>query len=299
MISTRLNFAFFLGSLIAALPARADIGLALRFGDVILEDVKPNRIYDLRDVAHVPFGVENHGDADADIIVEFVRPPKNELSKDYEQIPDPSWFKAIPSKMRIGAHQIGYFDIVLNTPDDETNKGRHFQVTAIARTTGQGMFDVGVENKIRFSFGPGPDSIAAEKKKKAMQHLDFDVTPQDMYLTGVAPGTPFDAKKEAKKTIRVANYSSDPLAVKMTIEKWNPNIPLPEGYEPLPDLTWLKLKDPTIKVAGEAIGLASVIVNIPNDEKLKGRHFAALIRTGLTSGFWLDAPVKIYIETKP
>src|SRR4051794_19169323 len=90
--------------------ARADIGLGMRFGDVILEGVQMGRTYDLREAAHVPFGVENKGDADADIVVEF-RKPTSGLAKDYEAIPDPSWMQALPAKMRIGAHSVGFFDL--------------------------------------------------------------------------------------------------------------------------------------------------------------------------------------------
>src|SRR4051794_38752563 len=121
-------------SIVALLSAqaRAVIGLGMRFGDVILEGVQMGRTYDLREAAHVPFGVENKGDADADIVVEF-RKPTTGLAKDYEAVPDPTWMQALPAKMRIGAHSVGYFDLLLTVPVEEKYKGHHYQVMVIGR----------------------------------------------------------------------------------------------------------------------------------------------------------------------
>jgi hypothetical protein len=278
--------------------ARADIGLGMRFGDVILEGVQMGRTYDLREAAHVPFGVENKGDADADIVVEF-RKPTSGLAKDYEAIPDPSWMQALPAKMRIGAHSVGFFDLLLTVPVDEKYKGHHYQVMVIGRTADQGTLNVAVENRVRFSIGPGPESLQAEKKKKAMQKLDFDVTPQQLFLGGVPVGKEYHARKDAKKSIRVANYSSEDLSVVLDPQKWDPSYPVPDGYTPIPDPKWLSMAKSTLTVEGEQIGLADLIVNIPDDAQWKGKRFAAMVKTGLSTGFWLDAPVKVLIETEP
>lgn len=282
-----------------AVPARCDIGLGMKFGDVILENVQMGRTYDLRDVAHVPCGVENKGDADEDVALEFARPRASYVSKDYEVIPDPSWFKAVPAKMRIAAHSIGYFDVLLNVPEDPKLKGRNFQVTVKAAIVGTGLLNVAVENRVRFSIGPGPESVQAEKKKKAMQQLDFDVTPSEVYVRELPVGHQYNVRKETKKSIRVANFSPDELAVVMSVEKWDPNYPLPEGYEPIPEPGWIRMERSTVTVAGDAIAQANLIVEIPDEAKWKGKRFAAMVKTGLTTGFWLDAPVKVYLETNP
>jgi hypothetical protein len=165
---------------------------------------------------------------------------------------------------------------------------------------GGGLFGVAVENRVRISVGsPGPENLKAEKKKKAMQQLDFDVTPQALHLIGVPVGREWDARKEARKTIRVANYAADPLQVRLSVEAWDQRFQMPEGYEALPDLSWLRLKSSTVTVAGSEIGQAQLSVKVPDDAKNKGKRWAAMIRTGLTTGFWLDAPVKVLIETSP
>ena len=285
--------------LAGASPGKAVVGLGARFGDVILENIQPGRAYDLRELAHVPFVVENHGDDPAEVEVRFRRPDKAKLSKDFEAIPDPGWFKAVPAKIVIGPHSQGYFDLLLTVPDEPGLKGKNFQVSAVAAMVGTGVFNVGIENRIRFSIGPGPESLQAEKKKKAMQQLDFDVTPSELYVNAVSVGQTYDVRKEARKSIRVANYSSDKLSVLMTVEKWDISYPLPEGYEPIPDASWIGLEKSTVTVTGDEIGQANLIVKVPDEAKWKGRRFAAMVRTGLTTGFWLDAPVRVYLETKP
>jgi hypothetical protein len=286
--------------LLAALSpgARAEIGLGARFGDVLLEGAETGRTYNLREAAHVPFGIENKGDSEADIVIEFAAPGKHSLAKDYEAIPDPSWFKAIPARMRIGPKSVGFFDLLLTIPDDKKLEGRHFQAVVKARMDGTELLAVAIENRVRISIGPGPESLKAEKKKKAMQQLDFDVTPQTLYVRDVPVGRKLDLRKEQKKTIRVANYASDPLSIVMTAGPWDPRVALPEGYEAIPDPAWLALKSSTITVAGSEIGQALLMNSVPGDAKYKGKKYAAMIRSGLSSGFWLDAPVKVLIETE-
>ncbi|MDP3541707.1 MAG: hypothetical protein Q8T11_04480 [Elusimicrobiota bacterium] len=295
----RTHLAAALIVLAAASPAWALIGLAMRFGDVILEGVQPGRTYSLREAARVPLGVENRGDAEAEVIIEFSKPRKGNYSKDYEPIPDPSWIKAVPDRMTLAAHSVGFFDLMLTVPDDPKLLKRHFQVMVKARSGGTGLLGVAVENRVRFSVGPGPQSIAAEKKQKAMQRLDFDVTPRELYLVDVPVGKAWDARKEVKKSIRVANYAADPLTVVMASDAWDERIPLPEGYAKIPDPAWIRLKTSTISVGTDEIVQASVVVLVPDKPENRGKRWASTIRTGLASGFWLDAPVKVFLETSP
>lgn len=280
-------------------PLQADIGLGARFGDVILEGVQPGRTYDLREATHVPFGVENRGDAEAEVIIEFLKTGKNKLAKDYEAAPDPSWFKAIPERLIIGPKAVGYFNLLLTVPDDPALKGKSYQVSIRARTVGEGMLQVSVDGRLRFSMGPGPDSLLAEKKKKAMQRLDFDITPRTLYLIDVPAGKTWDSRKEASKTIRVANYAPDPLTVNLIVDPWDAMVPMPEGYEKLPDLSWVRVQKSTLSVGTDEIGSATLVVSIPDEPQNRGKRWVATVRTALASGFWLDMPVKLHLETKP
>ncbi len=279
--------------------AQAKVGLAARFGDVILEGAKPGETYNLREVARIPFGVENTGDAPTDVVIEFESPRPSALAKDYEAIPDPTWFKAIPDRLSLPAKGRGFCDVLLTIPDDKALIGKNYQVLVIARSvsTGGSLYGVAIQNRMRVSIGPGPESLKEEKRKKAMQQLDFDVTPKALYLNEVPVGKAWDARKEAKKTIRVANYAPDKLELLLSPDKWDRRFPLPDGYDEIPDPSWLKMAKATVTVATEEIGLASLIVNVPDKPEHRGKKWAATVKTGLTTGFWLDSPVKVFVET--
>lgn len=281
--------------------ASAKVGLAARFGDVILEGAKPGRTYNLREAARVPFGVENRSDVEQEVLVEFERPRPATLSPGYEAASDLSWFKAVPERIKVAPRSLGFFDLLMTVPDDPGLAGKHLQVAVKVRTApgSGGMVGVAIENRLRVSIGPGPEAIKEEKKRKAMQQLDFDVSPQSLYLVGVPLGRPWDARKEARKSIRVANFAADPLTVTLKAEGWDSRVPLPQGYEPIPEPGWLTVRPSTVPVGPEEIASAGVVADIPDKPEHRGRRWAAVVRTGLATGFWLDAPVKVFVETEP
>lgn len=279
-------------------PAEAKIGLAARFGDVIVENAEIGRTYNLRETLRIPFGVENRSTVEVDVVVEITPPETTIIKEPYEAIPDPSWVRSIPDKIKIGPSSQGFFDLLLTIPNDPSLNGRHFMAIIKARTDGTGLLGVAVENKLRFSIGPGPDTLKEEKRLKAMSQLDFDISPQAIYVVDVTAGKKVDVKKEQNKSIRVANYSEDILPIKLTSSPWEPKLFLPPGYEPIPDPSWIRFPKPEANIGGEEIKMISFVVEVPDDPKYKGKKFAGLVRSGLQTGFWLDAPVRIYIAVK-
>ncbi len=274
------------------------LGLAARFGDVVIENAKIGQTYNLREALKIPLAIENRSTAEVTVVVEFEKPDKKILKEQWEPIPDPSWLKSIPGELRIGPKAQGFFDLLLTIPDDPALNGRHFQATIKARTSGTGLFGVAVENKLRFSIGPGPDALKEEKRKKAMARLDFDVSPKSFYVNDVPLGSAFDVRAAQNKTIRVANYAPDPLSMKLTSDEWDSRLYKPDGYEPIPDPSWITFKKAEQNIEADQIGTFSLIVTVPKDEKYRGKKYAALIRTGLSTGFWLDSPVTVFISTK-
>jgi hypothetical protein len=127
----------------------------------------------------------------------------------------------------------------------------------------------------------------------------FDVTPRTIYLQGVVAGKGFDSRRDGQKSIRIANYSQEPLGLALTSEVWDTRFDLSEGYTPIPDPSWVVLNSSHVKVAAESIAQAGFVVRVPDAPERRGKKYAALIRTGLDTGFWLDAPVRVFIETKP
>ena len=276
----------------------AKIGLAARFGDVIVENAAIGQTYNLREILKIPFGIENRSDIAVDVVVEISPAEENTLKTPYESIPDPTWVRSFPERLNIGPKSQGFFDLLLTIPNDPSLTGRHFTAIIKARTDGTGLLGGAVENKLRFSLGPGPESIKEEKRQKAMSKLDFDISPQAVYVVDVTAGKTLDVKKAQGKSIRVANYSADNLPIKLTSAEWDKKLFLPPGYEPIPDPAWITFKKDEFDVKGEAIEMFQMQILIPDDPKHRGKKYAGLIRSGLKTGFWLDAPVRVYIAVK-
>lgn len=274
------------------------LGLAARFGEVVVENAEIGKTYNLRETLKLPFGIENRSQGEVEVVVEFEAPIPTAIKSGYEAIPDPTWLKALPATLRIGPKSQGFFDLLLTIPDDEKLNRRHFHAIVKARTLNTGLIGVAIENSLRFSVGPGPEALKDEKRQKAMSRLDFDVSPKTIYVTDVPVGTRFDVKQNQNKVIRIANYAADPLSVQLTSEEWNVKMYKPEGYESIPDPKWIKFKTTEQKIESEQIGVFQFVVEIPNKPEYRGKNYAALIRTGLTTGYWLDAPVTVFISTK-
>jgi hypothetical protein len=136
-----------------------------------------------------------------------------------------------------------------------------------ARTIGTGLFGVAIENKLRFSIGPGPETLKEEKRQKAMAQLDFNVSPQNLYVNDVPVGQEYDVREQQKKSIRVANYSPDPLPIKLSSVEWDSRLYKPEGFEAIPDPSWVSFKKPEANIKTEEITTFGLIVKIPKDEK--------------------------------
>lgn len=292
-----LALGAWVGAAAAASPAYAKLGLAMRFGELVIEHAQVGRTYNLREALGLPLGVENRSTVEVEVLIEVEPPAPGTLAEGYEPIPDPAWLTALPRSMRIGAESVGFFDLLLTVPDDPKLVGRHFQAKVRARMGGTGFFGVGIENKLRFSVGPGPESLAEERKRKGMQRLDFDITPRDLYLSEVPLGRPYDAQAESKKSLRAANFAPEPLELRLQSAAWDGHQP-PPGYVPIPEPAWVGFRSSTVTVGPDAIERIVPVIRIPDAPEHRGKKYAALVRTGLASGFWLDAPIRIYVATQ-
>lgn len=98
----------------------------------------------------------------------------------------------------------------------------------------------------------------------------------DIVMTQCAPGGVYNIRQIRGLPYSLINETNN----KKTVEIY-PEIPgkdeLKENYEAIPDPTWVKvIPDKVTLGPGETV-LCDVILSIPNDEKLKSRHFQAHI----------------------
>lgn len=125
----------------------------------------------------------------------------------------------------------------------------------------------------------------------------------DITLENVEPGANFNVRVIRNLPFVVINldgtYPAD-IVVESVVPDANE---MKEGYEPIPDPSWIRVIPNRFTLGPKASASSDVIVEIPNDPKLVGRHFevilwahtdpkrhkkegvAMLIQTGLRSRF--------------
>ncbi len=100
----------------------------------------------------------------------------------------------------------------------------------------------------------------------------------DVNLSGLKPGMVYSIKKEKGLPYKVTNKTDKEIDIEVVVEKPSSS-ELREGYEPVPDVSWVKLF-PKIFHLGPGEGMdCDVIISIPNEEKYANRHFQIMLVT--------------------
>ena len=266
-----------------AAPAAAKIGLSSQFIDVEFEGLQPGKSYNLRELRGVPYTVRNRGDGTADVMVE-AQIPKS-VAKPYEAIPDVSWIELNPGRLRIDPQSLGFSDIVIRVPDDAALKGRHFEVKLWAHTVGTGLLSAGVNSRLRFSVGPGPETVAQRELDAAVVTLNYDLWPAALHLGKAKVGERYDAKASESRAFMLTNRADKTLELVPQAVAWPTGaFPLPDGgWETRADLSWVKFEPSTATVEGFTVKEVRVVLDqAPAD--LKGRKLAFLVQLKLPNG---------------
>ncbi len=106
----------------------------------------------------------------------------------------------------------------------------------------------------------------------------------DVVLEGLQPGQSYNLR-ELKNIPYVVSNRGD-VSMKIIVEIETPQkTSLSEGYEPIPDINWVRILPNEFQLAAGESHFSEIIVTIPDDPALTGRHFqAAIWAHGLTEG---------------
>lgn len=267
----------------AAAPARARIGLSTQFVDVEFEGLKPGGVYNLRELRGVPYTVRNRGSEPVQVILEAQVPKQTDAP--YEAVPDVSWVELSPSSMRIEPDSLGFADIIIRIPNDDSLKGRHFQLTIWARTVGTGMLGAGVNSRLRFSIGAGPETVARRELAEAVVQLNYDLWPNALYLSKAKTGVRYDGKEAEGRQFMLTNRTEAELQLIPKAVPWpTSSLPLPAGgWEAPEELSWVRFDPSTATVSGLSVRELRVVLD-KAPEALKGKKAAFLIQLLLPNG---------------
>lgn len=275
--------------------AQAAIGLSTRFVDVTLEYVPVGRPLNLRRLRNIPYTVKNTGSAPINVKVDVTLPKKDQIREGYEAIPDPTWIQIVPNIFTIPAGQTAYAEMVIQIPEKPEFTGKHYQSTIWAHTQNGGLFAAGTESNFKFSTGPGPETLKEEAKEKVMMTLDFDITPAEIYVSGVEPGKKVNLNSLIQKKLKVANRAATPIHLKFKSVPWSNQVILPAGYESAPDPSWLSLKPNDEIIKEDRIATIDPILTIPPGDEHRGKRYAFLVKADIVLGIDVDMFTKVLV----
>lgn len=275
--------------------AQAAIGISTRFVDVTLEYVPVGRPVNLRKLRNIPYTVRNRGDAAMEVKAEVGIPPKYDLIEGYEAIPDPTWIQVIPDRFTIPPGQTAYAEIVIQIPDKPEYIGKHYQTKIWAHSVNKGLYSAGAESRFRFSTGPGPETLKQEAKDKAMLTMDFEITPPEIYVSGLEPGKNYKINNLVQKKLKVVNRAETSIRLKFKSVPWVSEVLMPAGYEAAPDPSWLTVSPDDKIIKGERIETIDPILTIPPGDEHRGKRYAFLVKTEIVMGVDVDMYTKVLV----
>jgi len=278
-------------------PVLASLGLAVRFPDIVLEQVNPGMILNFRQDKNIPYVLINKSDIAVDVMVEAEPAKKDSLKEGYESALKPDWVKVLPTHIHLEKGEVATADVILSVPNDPSLVGHHFQMNLHAHTIGSGFLAVGVMNYIRFSVGTmGPKSLNKESALKTLSNLDLDLTPQSVKAEGVPLGRAVALKDFKAGPLKITNRGEEALRLRLKSVTVENTLKHPD-YD-VADPKWLTVKPEVLKVKSNHIEEAALTVKIPDVPENRGRKFMFVVRAELDKmDISLAVTSRIYVET--
>lgn len=112
--------------------------------------------------------------------------------------------------------------------------------------------------------------------KEARHGLSTKFT--DVILGGLKPGMVYSVKKEQNLPYGVKNMTDHQVEVEVVVEKPGKTA-LRKGYEPVPDVSWVKVFPAHFELKPGENTNCDVIISIPREERYANRHYQAMLVT--------------------
>ena len=97
----------------------------------------------------------------------------------------------------------------------------------------------------------------------------------DTEITHLRPGKTYNIRELRNIPYIVKNRGDD--FVDVAIEVLLPSGKLEEGYEPIPDPTWIQIFPDRHRMESKSQAFSDIIIRLPNDPKIDGHHYQAEI----------------------
>jgi hypothetical protein len=124
-----------------------------------------------------------------------------------------------------------------------------------------------------------------------------------VYVENLQIGMTYSLDKLIHLPLRIVNESDAEVKLDLSVIA-PPNGGLKKGFEPIPNLNWIKLEQDHLTAAPMHEAVTDIVISIPNDPKLLGRKFQVDIwsKTNNKTGMFqtgLDSRLLLFINTVP
>ena len=94
----------------------------------------------------------------------------------------------------------------------------------------------------------------------------------DIYIENLQPGEEYGTKDLINLPLRIKNDSSFEVFIKVEVMVPSKQ-EIKEGFDPLPDASWIRLERSTFTVESGGLAETDVFINVPKDNKLRGKRY--------------------------
>jgi hypothetical protein len=263
---------------LSAVCAQANMGLRTPFGEVVVRNLKIGQTYSLYKLVNMPLRLVNTGDQSVDVEVLTIKSPPSEVKIGYDAIPSTDWVRVETASMTVAPNREVASDVIISIPNDPALLGRRFEADILSHTIpGRSAYAVGLQSKLLMQIDSTPPTEEELKKKfvdERVADLDFTILPLDGAVSDVPLGRSVDLRRERKIAIKLINPNDRTLNFRVrSIPVWESVIVPPEGFEGAYNPQWLKPESDVVKVDGNSIRETSLTLNIPDEERNRGKRF--------------------------
>lgn len=117
----------------------------------------------------------------------------------------------------------------------------------------------------------------------------------DVILENLDIGKSYNLSTIKNLPLTMINTSSEEKEILIEIEAPTPEEVKP-GYEEIPDPTWVKVVPDRFRLAAGARNLSDILINVPDDPKLIGRHFQVMFWAHTVDTGFLGVGVRVRVR---
>ena len=249
-------------------------GLGVTPGALLVQDVVLGKLYDVSAVSGIPLTIQNDSEQAQTYILSTHRPSELGLHGwlyGYAELPDPRWFWFDPQEVVAEPNSQGQARMYFKIPLEERYYNQHWVFAlGIKGKSGTGMVQLALYPRIQ---------LETESKAAVSARPDgpLGLEPSVVRVENLPLGTPRQAK------LTLYNNDAAPRRYRLTSKTFPtsagqvPPISLSQGYEWIPEPSWVSPARGRVTVGSQERAAMSLGITIPKEPGHRGRNWESIL----------------------